>query len=134
MNKTDQKLKDMATMTVGVTPAGELQPNEALTLHDELVSVIISDGEDTIVQYGNGAQRLFKTRDLAAYRELHTFPSSTRFTRPSGTGMEAAYIEHVTEDGYVLCMIDAQGEELPTSVKMSYAGLMAWHMAGGKNP
>lgn len=130
----DHKLAKAAqTMSVNQSTAS-FKPNQVLTLHHVTASVIISDPTETFVQYSNGAQRLFRTNDLAGYMELGTFPSSSRFTRPVEGGLETAYVEHITTDSYIMVVIGKDGLDPNMLTTMTYAELMAWHMAGPKPP
>lgn len=130
----DHKLvKASQTMTAGKSHT-TIGQGQAITLHGEVVSVIVTDPQETIVQYGNGAQRTFHTNDLAGYLELGTFPYSTLFTRPVEGGMEKAYVEHSTTDSYVMQVIGADGIEPTDLTSMTYAELIAWHMAGPQQP
>ncbi len=130
---TKNKLAGMDTMTTGKSTAS-FTPGQALTLHNELVSIIVTDPTETVVQYGNKAQRLFRTNDLSSYLDLGFFPSSTRFTRPVDGGMETAYIEHPMTDHYIMEVIGKDGLEPDKSTSMTFAELMTWHMTGPQQP
>ncbi|MBA3948126.1 MAG: hypothetical protein H0X37_26700 [Herpetosiphonaceae bacterium] len=124
------KLKDMNTMSAGVTASG-IEQYDPIVLHGgRMVKVIVTDPVQTIVQYENGAQRVFSTPDLAGFRELGTFPSGTEFYRRTAKGEESLFIEHITPDTYIVEMNDADGRRVTHS--MSYTDLMAWHDGGDK--
>jgi len=130
----DHKLaKSAKTMTVGVSTS-TIQQGQTLNLHGTQVAVIVTDPQDTMVSYPNGAQRQFRTNDLQALLDLGVFPSSTRFTRPAADGsMETAYVELAMAAGYLMEVIGADGMEPVDPTAMTCSELIAWHMGGSKN-
>lgn len=127
--KDDKKLKDMNTMTAGVS-ATKLEAGTTIDLHGQLVKIITSDSTETLVQYPNAAQRQFMTSDLICFRDLGTFCSGARFSRERDHGIECAYVEHIIADSYVVEIIAADSESRIET--MLFANLIAWHCEGLK--
>lgn len=125
------KLKGKQTMTVGVSKP-TIEQGQTLNLHGTLVKVIVTDAQDTMVSYPNGAQRQFRTNHLQAFLDLGTFPTSSRFTRPADGGVETAYVEHVLPDAYILEIVGVDGIEPAQLTTVPYDDLMDWHMTGNK--
>ena len=133
MTSPTKKLRDMQTMSTGVSGSHFAQ-GEHLTLHGIDATVIVSDAQNTSVQYPNGTQRQFHTIDLEAYQNLGVFPTSSYFSRPTPNGTEKAYVEQALTGSYIMEMVGVGGEEPGTPEPMTAAELMAWHMAGTKAP
>lgn len=127
---TKDKLKDKQTMTTGVTTSG-IKQGDLIVLHgSQIVKVIVTDAEETIAEYENGAQRLFSTGDLSSFRELGSFPHGSAFYRATEKGIESVFVEHITPDTYIVEAVDGDGHSSTKS--MSYADLIAWHNGGNK--
>lgn len=124
--KDDKKLKDMNTMTAGVS-ATKLETGASIDLHGHTATITYTDAEDTTVQYANLARRTFDTHSLNSYLDLKTFPVGTTFERNSQRN-ERAVIEAVTGD----CCYQVQihiGSDTPRHETFSYADFIVWHMS-----
>lgn len=128
ISKEGKKLADMNTMSTGAT-LNKIEAGHTVNLHGHMVTIILTDDNETIIAYPNRAQRSIDTYDLNAYLELGTFPTGTQFLREDADGSYRAEIMAVTGD--CCYQVNILGPELTESMQdFTYAEFINWHMQG----
>lgn len=126
--KDDRKLKDMNTMSAGKTTS-RIEQGAEFDLHGHTVVVSGTSDAETIIRYKNGAKRTIDTSALNGFLDLKTFPTSTKFVRPTDGGNDQAWIIAVTGNCcYEVDIVDHLGT-MQHEV-FTYAELIDWHTNG----
>lgn len=129
MTESDnRKLKGMNTMTAGKTTS-RIEQGAEFDLHGHTVVVSGTSDAETIIRYKNGAKRTIDTSALNGFLDLKTFPTSTKFVRPTDGGNDQAWIIAVTGNCcYEVDIVDHLGT-MQHEV-FTYAELIDWHTNG----
>lgn len=129
MTESDNReLKGMNTMTAGKTTS-RIEQGAEFDLHGHTVVVSGTSDAETIIRYKNGAKRTIDTSALNGFLDLKTFPTSTKFVRPTDGGNDQAWIIAVTGNCcYEVDIVDHLGT-MQHEV-FTYAELIDWHTNG----